>query len=226
LDASWSFVTNAAIAYQDYFDFEVAHVLAPQASAVGGASIDLYPNSGHLAMTAIRSGYLWTCHTIGLSGTNGTYSGNATGGSVDRSGIQWFRLAVDVSSGSLTYSNHGRVYDNVHTTNMLWYYFGSIMANCAGDAVMGFSGSSFTNNLSAFYWFRLAGGAGPAAPGLLRAGLVPCDENRIGDYTATTLDPADDWSFWTIQQYADPSGTNDLGTHSWRTVISRIRPGP
>jgi hypothetical protein len=224
LDTNWFFVTNSPSAYQDYFDFEITNVTAPEATSLGGGHIDLWPNSGHLAMTAIRSGFLWTCHTVGLSGTNGTYSGDKTGGSVDRSAIQWFRFNVDTSTNALTYSAHGRVYDNAQTTNVLWYYFGSIMASCAGDAVMGFSGSGATNYVSAYYTFRLPSGS-MLGPRLLRAGSATLGTSRLGDYTATTIDPTDEWSFWTVQQYSDPSGASS-GSLPWRTVVSRIRPGP
>jgi hypothetical protein len=226
LDTNWSFVTNSSSDYRDFFDYSITNLPAPQATAQGGASIDLWPNSGRLAMTSVRNGFLYTCVTVGLSGTNGTYSGDQSGINVDRSAIQWFRMGVDTASGALSYSAHGRVYDNARTTNAFYYYYGSMAANCAGDIVLGFSGSSATNNLSAFYWFRTANGGMAAAPRPIRAGLTPYKQSRIGDYTATLLDPFDDFKFWSVQQYADPAGADPMGEEPWRTAIIEIRPGP
>jgi len=175
-------------------------------------------------MTTIRNGFLWTCQAIGLSGTNGIYVGNETGTNVDRSGVQWLRLRVDAAGGTLNYNTHGRVYDRA-VTNGHYYYFPSLMVNCAGDIVMGFSGSSATNYISAYYSWRLAGGSTLATPKLIRAGVTNyAIGNRWGDYSATTLDPADDWSFWTVQEYPGPV-VDPLDLH-WKTVISKIRPFP
>jgi hypothetical protein len=104
-------------------------------------------------------------------------------------------------------------------------HFPSLMVNCAGDMVMGFSGSSATNYISAFYTQRLANGYVPGPPRVVQAGTTPYYNSDWGDYSATTLDPTDDWSFWTVQQYMDtvndPSPVID-----WKTVIARIRPNP
>jgi hypothetical protein len=96
------------------------------------------------------------------------------------------------------------------------------MVNCSGDIVMGFSGSSETNYIGSYYSWRLANGLGPAKPRAIRAGTTNYLSGRWGDYSATTLDPTDDWSFWTVQEYADPAG----GDLPWRTVITNIKPAP
>jgi hypothetical protein len=119
------------------------------------------------------------------------------------------------------------IYDRGNTsTNCYWFYFPSLMVNCAGDAMVAFSGSSHTNYIGAFYTSRLAGGSMVATPRLIRNGLSALIGNsRWGDYSATTLDPIDDWSFWTVQQYnGSPYGEPDQ-LH-WSTVVARIRPLP
>ncbi len=131
-------------------------------------------------------------------------------------------------AGSGTWRGKGRahIYDNVNTTYAFWYYFGSIAANCAGDIVLGFSGSSASNNLSAFYWYRTANGAAPGAARLLQAGLTNYVNPHVGDYTATVSDPFDDFKFWSVQQYADPTAAGDAMEDPWKTVITEIRPVP
>jgi hypothetical protein len=111
--------------------------------------------------------------------------------------------------------------------NPPYYYFPSLMVNCAGDMVMGFSGSSATNYISAYYTWRLSNEKILNQPRLIRAGITNFPSTRWGDYSATTLDPTDDWSFWTVQQYADPAGDDSqFPGFPWSTAIARIRPSP
>ena len=159
---------------------------------------------------------MWTCHAFGLN-TNGTYTGDSSGTGVTRSGMQWLKLQLSPGSSSLTLADHARVFD----TNGWWYYFPSLMVNCAGDMVAGFSGSTATNYVSAFYTWRLSSGAVLGQPGVIQAG-TSSSPNRAGDYSATTLDPTDDWSFWTVQEYPKTV----LGSARWGTVIGKIRPNP
>ena len=222
--------------YRDYYDLDGTNVTvqagagdgvsAPQATAEGGVPIDMHLTGSRLSATVIRNGFLWTCQPVGLSGTNGVYTGDATGANVNRVGAQWLRFCVDAGNGQLAYSAHGRVYDATATTNEQYYYFPSLMVNCAGDMVMGFSGSSATNYIGAYYTWRLSSGATLEKPRAIQAGLVAYDFPRWGDYSATTLDPADDWSFWTVQEYADPAGADEGGEHPWGTVIGKLKPLP
>jgi hypothetical protein len=145
---------------------------------------------------------------------------------VNRTGVQWLKMRVDATNGSLSYGAHGRVYDP-NPNNPLYYYFPSLMVNCAGDMVMGFSGSSATNYISAYYTWRLSNEKTLNWPRLIRAGITNFPSTRWGDYSATTLDPTDDWSFWTVQQYADPAGDYPpFPGFPWRTAIARFRPSP
>jgi len=65
-----------------------------------------------------------------------------------------------------------------------------------------------------------------ATPRLIRNGRSAVVEiNRWGDYSATTLDPIDDWSFWTVQEY-NGGIPPELDTPNWETVVARIRPEP
>jgi hypothetical protein len=232
MDTNWFILTNTVLNYRDYYDLDGTNVTVFPAAGGGinapqtnGTPIDLHLSGSRLAISAIRNGFLWTCQAIGFGGTNGPYVGDHFGTNVDRTGVQWLKFAVDASSGSLSYSAHGRVYDQQESNPL--YYFPSLMVNCAGDMVMGFSGSSATSYIGAYYTSRLATGSTLAASRLIQVGLTNYTTlSRWGDYSATTLDPADDWSFWTVQQYADPSGAGQFGRYPWRTVISRIRPDP
>src|SRR5205809_288543 len=67
--------------------------------------------NGGLMMATVRNGFLWTCQTVGLSGTNGTYTGDASGTNVDRSAIQWLAFEISPDATTLTLFDHGRVFD-------------------------------------------------------------------------------------------------------------------
>jgi len=179
-----------------------------------------------LMMAVVQNGFLWTCHTVGLNGSNGVYLGDSSGTNVDRSAMQWFKIEINSDSSGLTLGDHGRVFDPAET-NAWWYYFPSLAVNCAGDMVAGFSGSSATNYIGAFYTWRLSDGSTLDQPRMIQSGTTNYTFSRWGDYSATTLDPTDDWSFWTIQEYAT-LWTDQFGTLQgrWGTVVAKIRPSP
>src|SRR6185369_1343835 len=147
--------------------------------------------------------FLWTCQTVGLTGTNGAYAGDKSGTNVDRSGIQWFRMEVGTNGSALIVRNHGRVFDPDPSTNAWWYHYASLAVNCPGDMVMGFSGSSVSNYIGAFYAGRVVDGTFLSSPRILQLGTYP-HTGQWGDYSATVIDPVNPWSFWTVQAYSAP----------------------
>jgi hypothetical protein len=91
-----------------------------------------------------------------------------------------------------------------------FYYYPSIAVNATGDVGIGFSGSSPTEYAGAYYTARWASDPPGTvqAVATLKAGLSPyfkdfgAGRNRWGDYSATCIDPVDDLTFWTLQEYA------------------------
>lgn len=155
LDTNWLTVSPSVAAYRDYFDLMIkTNMAAPQATASNGVPISLREIGSRLTTAVVRNGSLWTCQAVGLSGTNGNYVGDQTGSSVDRSSVQWTKLSVETSTGTLSYNSHGRIWDPA-PTNAYWYYFPSLMVNCAGDMLAGFSGSRATSYIGTFYAWRV-----------------------------------------------------------------------
>jgi hypothetical protein len=228
-NAAWAdtngFSVLSSTNYLDYFDLDPTNynaavgISAPQLPNTTNTAITLYAVGSRLAQAVIRNGFLWTCHTVGLT-TNGTYNGDASGSNVTRSGVQWFKLQISSDSSSLSLADHGRIFDSSQSDNPWWYYFPSIMVNRADEMVAGFSGSTATNYLSALYSWRLSNGTG-SVPTVFQAGTTNAP-SRSGDYSATTLDPTDDCTFWTVQAYGAPW----LTFQRWGTAISRVRPNP
>ncbi len=213
-ETNWVVPTNTA--YRNYYDFDDADVRAPQTNGSPSIRLNIF---GSCAMaTVIRDGLLWTCQHIGLSNTNGSYTGDATGTNVDRAGAQWFKLSID-TNGSFVSLTNGRVYDSASNAPY-WYYYPSLMANRASDMVMGFSGSRSNGFIAAFFWYLAGSGTTPNQPLVLRPGFGPSPNNRWGDYSYTSLDPTDELGFWTAQPY----GETNAEVNQWGTWLSEILP--
>jgi hypothetical protein len=138
-----------------------------------------------------------------------------------RAAIRWY----EVNETTNAVLQFGTISDPV-----LNFFYPSIVAS--GDAVLiGFSGSGpnvgqFASSYAAFGQTH-GGVTAFDAPMLLKAGTANyhindgIGRNRWGDYSATTLDPTDPTSFWTIQQWASPQVLFNGGT--WNTQITQLR---
>jgi hypothetical protein len=102
---------------------------------------------------------------------------------------------------------------------MLHYYYPSIAVNCASDILLGFSGSSSTNSIAAYYAWRPAGGLGSDPPVLFYEGAGYFGSDRWGDYSFTTVDPIDSTAFWTVQEHATAEPLD------WGTRIGKVKKG-
>lgn len=135
----------------------------------------------------------------------------------NRAAVRWYR--INAADNSLLES--GTI-----TTNLDLFY-PSIAANDDGTVVIGFNGCSSNSFISAYAVVgRTVGGVTTFGPlMLLKAGNVSYQNtdstgySRWGDYSTTSVDPADPTRFWTIQMY--PSAGD-----SWSTQITEILTGP
>lgn len=104
----------------------------------------------------------------------------------------------------------------------------SIAVNAVGDTVMAFNASDTGTFVGAYYTGRRSSDPpGAFAPiTLLKAGeaayaTLPNFSHRWGDYSNTSIDPLDDLTFWTIQQYAGFRGQ----TNTWGLWVSALSYG-
>jgi hypothetical protein len=99
---------------------------------------------------------------------------------------------------------------------------GSIAQDAAGDMALGYSASSASLNPSIRMTGRLAGDAAGTmqAETLLKAGTGSQQANlsRWGDYSAMTVDPVDDCTFWYTSEYLKTNGT-----WNWNTWIASFK---
>lgn len=177
------------------------HSDPPDAHVLGGGplihTIDVRPINA-----IFRGGSVWMAHGINVGG---------------RAAVRWYEL----DPAGLAAIQVGTVADAERS-----FYYGSIAVNANKAVVLGFSGSSPTIYASAFVAGRRAidlPGA-TSVPILLRAGEGPYAHldlgglNRWGDYSLTSVDPLDDTTIWSIQEYA-------RANNRWGTWIGKLAPG-
>jgi len=164
--------------------------------------------------------YLWTCHQIGVNnaGNNDSPQTNPA----DRSAIGWYKIQT---APSVMISDSGRIFDGT-VSSPKFYYMPSLTVNKNGDMVIGFSGSSAAQYISAYYAGRLNNGTSLAGPVRYFTGkeyyLGVVGDFRWGDYSHTSLD-TDGLTIWTIQEYAETRFSTSFNS-AWGTWIGGITP--
>ena len=172
-----------------------------------------------LNMAVIRDGHLWTTRNVGVNATGG-----ATG--ANRTGVEWLELNVG-SGASASLVQSGRIFDPAATAPR-FYYVPSLNVNAQGAMRIGFSGSKGTEFIGAYVAGRAPGSLPgfTTAPQLIKAGESPytrldnSGRNRWGDYSYTSIDPNDDLTIWTIQEYAATGAAGNI----WGTWIYSEQP--
>ena len=143
---------------------------------------------------------LWTARNVGVDQNGGSSAAN-------RTACEW--LALSVSSATATLAQSGRVYDNA-ASNPRYYYYPSVTVTGQGHMGLGFSGSKSTEYVGAYTTGRLSTDPVNTTEGVLAVksgnGSYTVDynsgRNRWGDYSYTAVDPNDDQTLWTFQEYA------------------------
>ncbi|MGH8093677.1 MAG: hypothetical protein ACREIF_09420 [Chthoniobacterales bacterium] len=143
--------------------------------------------------------------------------GNFTVSASSVAGIRWFELR-GVTSGPVT------VYQqSTYQPDTTWRWMGSAAMDGAGNLAIGFSASSSTINPQIRYAGRLAtdplNSLGQGEAHLFDGtGSQTGTGNRWGDYSALSIDPVDDSTFWYTQEYYASTGT-----FNWRTRIGSFK---
>jgi hypothetical protein len=209
---------------------------APRTNPLGAfgspGAADLLPQQGGVAISAgdsrigstvFRNEHVWYAQTIGMPPS-------ATGFAL-RTAVQWVELDTNGAfvQGGRIEDPRANPWNGGH-----WYAFGSLAVNASNDVLVGFSEFESDDFADAGYAFR-SGADTPGtmgAPVTLKDGEGPYvkrredDRNRWGDYSATQVDPSDDLTLWTIQEYARiPVGHGDQSGR-WGTWWGRVGGGP
>jgi hypothetical protein len=186
----------------------------------GGRGVD--SGDSRAGNAVFRNDHVWYAQTIGLP-PGGTGYGTHTA-------VQWVELDTTgafVQGGRID-DPHALPWNGGHS-----YAYPSVAVNAREDVLIGFSEFQSTDYVDAAYAYR-AGTDPPNTirePVTLKDGEGPYSKtrggfNRWGDYSGTQVDPSDDLSLWTIQEYPRiPKGRAD-GTGRWGTWWGRVGGGP
>ena len=143
--------------------------------------------------------------------------GNYTVSSGGVAGVRWFELR-NVTSGPVT------VYQqSTYQPDTTWRWMGSAAMDGQGNLAIGFSASSSSIKPQLRYAGRLATDPlNTLAQGEAHlydgAGSQSGSGNRWGDYSALSIDPVDDTTFWYTNEYY--SSTTSF---NWRTRIGSFK---
>ncbi len=181
-----------------------------------GTTAEIDPGDARVLNAVFRNGAVWYTQTVALP----------AGGSPTRTAAQW--VALDRFGDDL---NGGRIDDPTATATNggKWYAYPSLAVNANSDVLLGFSEFSASEFPSAAYALRA--GSDPAGtmrmPSVAKQGdgyyekTFGAPRNRWGDYSASQVDPVDDLSMWTVQEYAKP---RIGGTSFWGTWWVKVAP--
>jgi hypothetical protein len=111
----------------------------------------------------------------------------------DHAGVRWFELRK-VGAGVWTLFQEGTFAPDQHSR-----WMGAIAMDGDGNIAVGYNFGSSTEHPSIRYAGRLSTdppGTLPINEGILADGTASNSSNRYGDYSAMSVDPADDCTFW------------------------------
>lgn len=189
-----------------------------------GSSGRLDALDDRLYAAQIRNGHLWTAHSIGVNS-----SGVAAGSGQVRDGVRWYELNVPAGSGTPTVVQSGTVFDSATTTSgARHYWMPSAAISGQGHVAFGFSTAGTPYRIDAATNGRLTtdplGQLG--SPTIYTASSTSYNPpgdlgdaqsgRRWGDYSFTSVDPQDDMTMWTIQEFCN--ATNSYAVRAVKLV--------
>ncbi|MDX6712178.1 MAG: hypothetical protein QOH96_3194, partial [Blastocatellia bacterium] len=194
----------------------------------GGNNGNLDALDDRLFVPQIRGGRLWTAHTIAV-----TAGGIGSGSNPQRrDAVRWYELNVPVGVGTPTVVQSGTIFDTQgNVTASRQYWIPSVGISGQGHAAIGFSTAGTPFNIDAATSGRLSGdalgttGAVANYTASSTAYNPPSDPGgsggrRWGDYSYTSVDPLDDMTMWTIQEFCNAA--NSYGVR----VVKLLAPLP
>jgi hypothetical protein len=179
-------------------------------------SIGIDGGDDRLLCAHIRNGVLYTSHTIATN-----YLGQSGGNiNVTANGSRWYQINPLTSTLSTT----GLLYDTSNNgTRRNHYWMPSVMTNGPGAMILGCSQCNSAGYPNAAYALRYKNDAA----GTIRSPVVytastsvySVGNMRWGDYSVSSLDPEDNMTFWTIQEYSS-------APNIWATRVASVLSAP
>jgi hypothetical protein len=191
----------------------------PLAAPQTGSAKTLDALDDRLFAATFRNGSLWTAHNIGVNS-----SGVAT--SPTRTAVRWYELRGIPTGQTPSIFQSGTIFDGA-ASSPRFFIIPSVMVSGQGHAAFGFSTSGASEHPNAATVGRLVGGTlGTVGTTQLYTnststyGPQASTIQRWGDYSFTSLDPLDDMTMWTVQEFSN-------ATNSWAVrVVKLVAPAP
>jgi len=214
---SWSVVSGSIYSGTGFFfasnNFNFTQIDAAQL----GTGTLVNTNDPRILNAIFRNGRLWTTHSAGLPTT----------GSSNRTAAFWYEINPGAMPTPIVQS--GVVENGVGTH----YFFPSIAVNTDNDVALGFSYSDATQYVEAAYTGRESTDTAGTMGNIYtcKAGedsyIKDFGSGRVrwGDYSATVVDPVDDLTFWTLQEYAETDVGGAASNDRWGTWWCRAQIG-
>jgi IPT/TIG domain len=191
----------------------------PLAAPQTGSAKTLDALDDRLFAATFRDGTLWTAHNIGVNSSG-------VGSSPTRTAVRWYELTGIRTGQTPSIVQSGTIFDGA-ASQPRFFSIPSVMVSGQGHAAFGFSTSGASEHPNAATVGRLVGAplGTLGTPQLYtsststygpQAGTI----QRWGDYSFTSLDPLDDMTMWTVQEFSN-------ATNSWAVrVVKLIAPPP
>ena len=171
------------------------------------------------AATMTADGHIWTAHNVGVNSVGGSTSPT-------RDASRWY----EISPGTPVLVQSGTIFDNA-ATSPVSFWIPTVAVS--GQAVMAIGGSAASAGTHADAWYAARLPTDPAGttdvPARYTASAFSYNPafdpgtasgRRWGDYSLTRVDPNDNQTLWTIQEYVN-------ATDSWGVKVAKLRaPGP
>ncbi len=181
-------------------------------------------SDNRLMMAQIRDGHLWTTHNIGVN-NQGICN---TEEPPTRDGARWYEIDVTQTQPSLI--QYGTLFDRTKNNGLdaRDYWTPSLMTSGQGVMALGCS----TAGENRFVNCAIARRFKYDPQGTLQQPILYTDSNttynpeqdtsnplRWGDYSYTSVDPCDDMTIWTIQEYC-------VDTDQWGVQVAQLLAPP
>ena len=187
------------------------------AGNTGGTNGNLDSLDDRLYAATVRNGRLWTAHNFRVSS-----AGVASTVAASRNAVRWYELQNLTATPTVVQS--GTVYDNAATRAAARQYFiPSVTVTGQGHAALGFTMAGTPVGATPAFVGRLSGATlgtmdGPPTVAAVTYGTTTANYNppadpggaggrRWGDYSFTSVDPLDDMTVWTVQEYNQASNS-------------------
>jgi hypothetical protein len=173
----------------------------------------------HLSNATIKDGSLWACQTIAVNTAGNAYTGTGA-----RDGVRFYEIRN--MSGTPTVHQTGTLFDTL-VNGPRFYFNGSIAASGQGHVALGCSYAGLVYYAGVALSGRLSSdNAGKVeAPTFFPGSAYFNPSYQLsgsafwGYYSTTSLDPTDDMTFWTTQEYCD-------STNKWAARVTQLKAPP